>query len=103
MVRGRVGGSGAKFNLGEMPVTRCALRLDGGAVGIAWVKGRDARHAELAARLDAMLQEPRFHDQVHQHVIKPIAALQAAQRDLDARKAAATKVDFYTLARGEDK
>ena len=33
MVRGRMGGSGGKFNLGEVAVTRCAVRLDGGTVG----------------------------------------------------------------------
>jgi alpha-D-ribose 1-methylphosphonate 5-triphosphate synthase subunit PhnG len=105
MVRGRAGGSGEKFNLGEVPVTRCALRLDGesgnaiGVMGVAWVQGRDARHAELAARLDALLQIPAHHDQIHRHVIEPLAALQAARRDLIARKAAATKVEFYTLAR----
>lgn len=106
MVRGRAGGSGAKFNLGEMAVTRCALRMDrgdngssGGVMGVAWVQGRDARHAELAARLDALLQMPQHHDQILRHVIEPLAALQAARRDLMARKAAATKVEFYTLAR----
>jgi alpha-D-ribose 1-methylphosphonate 5-triphosphate synthase subunit PhnG len=103
MVRGRAGGSGAKFNLGEVPVTRCALRLDSCVMGVAWVQGRDARHAELAARLDALLQEPAHHDRIHRHVIEPLAAMQAARCDLAARKAAATKVDFYTLARGEDK
>ncbi len=104
MVRGRIGGTGAKFNLGEVPVTRCALRLardNGGAgiVGMAWVQGRDARHAEWAARLDALLQEPACHEQIHTQVIVPLAAAQAARRDVAARKAAATKVEFYTLAR----
>jgi alpha-D-ribose 1-methylphosphonate 5-triphosphate synthase subunit PhnG len=99
MVRARAGGSGAKFNLGEVPVTRCAVRLDSGTVGMAWVQGRDAQHAALAARLDALLQEPRHHRAILQQVIEPLAAQQAAQRDLAARKAAATKVEFYTLAR----
>lgn len=99
MVRGRIGGSGAKFNLGEVPVTRCAVRLESGTVGMAWVQGRDARHAELAAHLDALLQEPRHHRTIQQQVIEPLLAQQNAQRDLIARKAAATKVEFYTLAR----
>ena len=102
MVRGRAGGSGVKFNLGEVPITRCALRLDNGVgavMGVAWVQGRDARHAELAAQLDALLQMPQHHDQIHRHVIEPLAALQAARHDLIARKAGATKVEFYTLAR----
>ena len=99
MVRGRIGGSGAKFNLGEVPVTRCAVRLDSGTVGIAWVQGRDSQHAALAARLDALLQEPQYYRAIQNHVIEPLAAAQAARRDLVARKAAATKVEFYTLAR----
>jgi alpha-D-ribose 1-methylphosphonate 5-triphosphate synthase subunit PhnG len=99
MVRGRVGGTGAKFNLGEVPVTRCAVKLDSGTVGIAWVQGRDAEHATLAARLDALLQEPQHCERIHTHVIEPLAAAQAARREGAARKAAATKVAFYTLAR----
>ena len=109
MVRGRIGGSGAKFNVGEVPVTRCALRLAdvaAGATGMAWVLGGSAtraRHAELAAQLDAMLQEPRFHDAVQREVIVPLVRAQAKARELAGRKAAATTVAFYTLARGEDK
>lgn len=102
MVRGRIGGSGARFNLGEVPVTRCAVRLDSGTVGVAWVQGRDARHAELAATLDALLQEPArgsLHSNIHTHVLEPLAAAQEARRELKARKAAATRVEFYTLAR----
>jgi alpha-D-ribose 1-methylphosphonate 5-triphosphate synthase subunit PhnG len=99
MVRGRIGGGGAKFNLGEVPVTRCAVRLDSGTVGMAWVQGRDAGHAALAARLDALLQEPQYRRPIHTHVIEPQAPVQTARRDLIARKAAATKVEFYTLAR----
>ena len=58
MVRARAGGSGDKFNLGEMTVTRCALRLDSGAAGVAYVAGRSHRKAELAALGDALLQHP---------------------------------------------
>src|SRR3546814_213514 len=62
MVRARAGGSGAQFNLGQMTVTRCALRLTGGAagpdcVGLGYVQGRSKRHAELAALFDALLQD----------------------------------------------
>lgn len=100
MVRGRAGGTGAQFNLGEMPVTRCALRSGTGAtIGVAYVQGRNVRHAELAARLDALLQEPANCERIHTHVIEPLAAAQAARRDEASRKAAATKVEFYTLAR----
>jgi phosphonate C-P lyase system protein PhnG len=92
----------ATLKLGEAPVTRCALRLPGGAIGMAWVMGRDMRHAEYAARVDAMLQEPSVQHALHEQVIAPIAHRQQEARELASRKAAATTVSFYTLARGED-
>lgn len=102
MVRGRMGGDGAPFNLGEMTVTRCAVALEGGITGFAWVAGRDRRHAELAAVCDALLQDPRHRDRVMRTVIAPLAEAQAQRRDDRARRAAATRVDFFTLARGEN-
>ncbi len=53
MVRGRQGGTGAPFNLGEITVTRCTGRLDCGTVGHAHVQGRNRSHARRAAVLDA--------------------------------------------------
>jgi alpha-D-ribose 1-methylphosphonate 5-triphosphate synthase subunit PhnG len=97
MVRGRAGGDGAPFNLGEMTVTRCAVRL-GDAVGHAYVAGRDKRQAELAALVDAALQDPALHSALMAAVIAPLAARQDAAREAEARRAAATRVDFFTLA-----
>lgn len=96
MVRGRAGGDGAAFNLGEMTVTRCAVRL-GEAVGHAYVAGRDKRQAALAALLDAALQDPARHDALMGGVVVPLAARQAAGRDSEARRAAATKVEFLAM------
>lgn len=96
MVRGRAGGDGAAFNLGEMTVTRCAVRL-GDAVGHAYVAGRDKRQAELAALLDAALQDPAQHAALMGAVVVPLAARQAAGRDAEARRAAATKVEFLAM------
>lgn len=98
MVRGRQGGTGDAFNLGEMTVTRAAVRLAGGATGVGYVAGRDRRHAELAAALDAMMQSEALRPAADR-AIAPLAAAQAARRDIDARKAAATKVDFFTMVR----
>ncbi len=56
MVRGRAGGGGSAFNLGEMAVTRCTVRVAGGEVGHAYIAGRDRRRAELAAAVDALMQ-----------------------------------------------
>jgi alpha-D-ribose 1-methylphosphonate 5-triphosphate synthase subunit PhnG len=99
MLRGRAGGDGAAFNLGEMTVTRCSVRLtDGGAIGHAYVAGRDSRQAELAAALDAALQVPALRPTLLREVIAPLAAAQAARAEEAARKAAATRVEFFTLA-----
>lgn len=97
MVRGRTGGGGAPFNLGEMTVTRCTVRTDSGHVGHAYVAGRDARQAELAALLDAMLQDPRQQQDLQASVIAPLAASQRSRREETAAKAAATKVQFFAM------
>lgn len=101
MVRGRTGATGAPFNLGEMTVTRCSLRLGSGAVGHAWVQGRDKQHAQRAAVIDALMQGPEAAA-IRGAVLDPLAAEEAARRSLRAAKAAATKVEFFTLVRGED-
>jgi len=99
MVRGRMGGRGAPFNLGEMTVTRAAVRLEGGEAGVGYVAGRDKRHAELAAAIDAMMQSQRLRPMVETAVVEHLAASQEARKLAVARRAAATKVDFFTMVR----
>lgn len=101
MVRGRMGGTGAAFNLGEMTVTRCAVQLPGGAVGHAVVQGRDTGHARSAAVVDALMQTEAA-PALAAAVLAPLAQAEAEARGLRAAKAAATKVEFFTLVRGED-
>ena len=101
MVQGRMGGDGNAFNFGEVTVTRCSVRLGPGGVGHAVVLGCSTRHAELAAALDAMMQDEDASGLLEQAVIGPLAMAQGGRRDQAARKAAATRVEFFTLARGE--
>lgn len=101
MVRGRMGGTGAPFNLGEMTVTRCSLRLNGTA-GHAWVKGRDKDHAIRAAIVDALMQTDQA-DETRSRIIAPLVAEAKANSSGRAARAAATKVEFFTMVRGEDK
>lgn len=101
MVRGRAGGSGGAFNLGEMTVTRCSLRLDCGTVGHAVVQGRDRDKARTAALLDAVMQTTRAAE-VEAAVVAPLEAAETARRRARTAKAEATRVDFFTLVRGED-
>lgn len=105
MVQGRVGGTGERFNLGEVSVTRCALRVanlsDAGdaTVGVAYVLGRSHRQVQLAALADALLQDPAQQPVLDAQLLEPIRAyLRHTQAERQAR-AASTKVDFFTVAR----
>jgi len=104
MVRARAGGTGAQFNLGETTVSRCAVALDGepAAVGVAYVQGRSLRHAEQVAVLDALLQLPAWHERVREGVLAPLARAHTEQREARAAVAAQTRVEFFTMVRGED-
>ncbi len=103
MVQGRVGGSGARFNLGEVTVTRCAVRLEATdateSVGISYVLGRSRRKAHLAALCDALLQIPDLYPVLEASLLNPIRQHLAAAVDARAARAASTKVDFFTVAR----
>ncbi len=100
MVRGRAGGVGAAFNLGEVSVTRCALRLEDGAVGHAYVQGRSRDHAVRAAVLDALMQGAGAA-RIEAEVLAKLEAAAAQRARVRAEKAAATKVEFFTMVRGE--
>ena len=100
MVRGRAGGVGAAFNLGEVSVTRCALRLEDGAVGHAYVQGRSRDHAVRAAVLDALMQGAGAA-RIEAEVLAKLEAAAAQRARVRAEKAAATKVECFTMVRGE--
>jgi alpha-D-ribose 1-methylphosphonate 5-triphosphate synthase subunit PhnG len=102
MVKGRVGGDGAPFNLGEATVARAAVRLNTGEVGFGYTLGRDGEKARLIAICDALLQRVDLHDRLQRSVINPIREQIAAKRRLIDERTAATRVDFFTLVRGED-
>ena len=101
MLRGRVGGTGDAFNLGEATVTRCALRVGTSALGVGYALGRDRRKAEVIAIFDALLQDPERQEFLQQEVVAPLADQQAAARDAASRLAASSKVEFFTFVRGE--
>ena len=102
MVRGRAGGGGPPFNLGEMTVTRCTVDLPSGMAGHGYVAGRNVRHAELAAVFDALLQDPLLTAGIEESVIGPLEAIQRERRRQLAARSAATRVEFFTLVRGDD-
>jgi len=101
MIRGRAGGTGSLFNLGEMTVTRCALQLNEGIIGHGYVQGRSKADAEAAALVDALMQTDQA-ERVQNKVLDLLRQEAATRKTSRAEKAAATKVDFFTMVRGED-
>lgn len=102
MVRGRIGGDGAPFNLGEAMVSRAAVRLDSGEIGIGYRLGRNLEAARASALLDALCQRPEWAGRVETAVLSPVRLRLEQQRQRDAGAAAATTVEFFTVARGGD-
>lgn len=102
MLRGRIGGSGPPFNVGEATVTRAALRLETGAIGFSYLLGRSHRRARLAALVDAMGQDARHRAGLEASLVAPVTARRAEADARTRAETAATKVDFFTLVRGED-
>ena len=107
MLEGRAGNCGQRFNLGEMLITRCVVRLEpqSGAPateGYSFIQGNRPRHAELAALFDALLQQESWAQSLERSLIEPLAAKREAQLKKRAEETARTKVDFFTLVRGED-
>jgi alpha-D-ribose 1-methylphosphonate 5-triphosphate synthase subunit PhnG len=106
MLRGRVAGSGAPFNLGEATVTRCAVQLRQGVgeaaiTGVGYTLGRDRRKAELIACFDALAQLPEYAQALADTVLTPLAQRQAQARQAMADAAAGSQVAFFTMVRGE--
>ncbi|WP_064681558.1 phosphonate C-P lyase system protein PhnG [Rhizobium bangladeshense] len=102
MVRGRIGGGDAPFNLGEVTVTRATVRLDSGSVGHAQALGTDREKARLAAIFDALWQEEATKDFVERALLLPITERIAAAERRMADETAATRVDFFTMVRGDN-
>ena len=101
-LRGRIGGGGAPFNVGETTVTRATVRLPSGQVGHCYALGRDKQKAKLAAIADALWQDPARRTEVETRLIGPLRSALATAQEKRRAETAATKVDFFTMVRGED-
>lgn len=101
MVQGRAGGDGGPFNLGEATVTRAAVHVDGGATGMSYLLGRAPERARAAAVLDALWQDPALRIAV-EDAVRPVRRRLAVEAAAQAAETDATKVNFFTMTRGED-
>jgi alpha-D-ribose 1-methylphosphonate 5-triphosphate synthase subunit PhnG len=101
MVQAKADGSGSRFNLGEMTVSKCILEVQGKFMGSGWVMGSDLRHAELAALFDGLLQDPAHHDHLMTTLIPRLEEKERIRRERLLKDVSDTKVEFFTLKRGE--
>ncbi|MGK3137061.1 phosphonate C-P lyase system protein PhnG [Pantoea trifolii] len=101
-LQARMGGSGKRFVMGDATVTRAVVKLHDGTLGFSYVLGRNKAHAERCALIDALLQQPETQALLQEKLIAPLAALREEQRQLRAREIASSKVDFFTLVRGDN-
>ncbi|MCL6706019.1 phosphonate C-P lyase system protein PhnG [Pseudomonas sp. R2.Fl] len=102
MVRGRIGGGGAAFNLGEATVSRATVRLDCGTVGHGQALGTGKAKARFAAIFDALWQKPEMEPLIEARLLGPVSARLDAEDQRKREQTAATRVDFFTMVRGED-
>lgn len=102
MLRGRISGDGSPFNVGELTVARAAVKLASGETGFGYVLGRDHEKARFIALCDALVQNDRFRPVIENEVIEPLRLRQSEARKIAAERTAATRVEFFTLVRGED-
>lgn len=102
MARGRTGGSGAPFNFGEVTVTRCVIVIESGETGHATIMGRDKEKARLAALADAFWQVEAGRSDVETAIVDPVLARIAREDANIGAETQATKVDFFTMTRGEN-
>ncbi|MFJ2602357.1 phosphonate C-P lyase system protein PhnG [Pantoea agglomerans] len=101
-LQARMGATGKRFVMGDATVTRAVVQLSDGTLGYGYLLGRDKAHAERCALLDALLQQPETRQLLEEKIITPLAAWRDEQRQLRAREIASSKVDFFTLVRGDN-
>lgn len=93
--------TGGRFMVGDMTVSRAAVQLKDGTCGYSYVIGRNREHAERCAWLDALLQTNGATSQLWDSVIVPLHQQQQAQCAQQQDEVAASRVNFFTLVRGE--
>lgn len=101
-VRARMGSTGRQFNVGDATITRAVIKLSSGELGYSYLQGRSKSHAELAAVIDALMQNDQYLEVLNSQLIEPLAALKHERDSQRAQEVASSKVDFFTMVRGED-
>jgi alpha-D-ribose 1-methylphosphonate 5-triphosphate synthase subunit PhnG len=98
MMQARQDGAGNRFNLGEVTVSRCILKVND-VMGYAMVMGPDLHHAELAAFFDALFQMPDLD--LRNALVSELRRMKNKRHAQDAAEVQTSKVEFFTMKRGE--
>lgn len=98
-VQARMGGTGNRFNVADVTVTRCVIKLENGDLGYSYISGRNKPHAELAALIDGLMQSETYQPELMMSVIQPLQTTRAKKHQLRQQQVASSKVDFFTLVR----
>ena len=101
-IQARMGGTGERFFAGDATLTRAAIRLNSGTLGYSYVLGRDKAHAERCAVIDALLQEQPYFQTLMETLITPLEADRAARLAARQAEVNTSRVDFFTLVRGDN-
>ena len=101
-LRGRIGGGGAPFNFGEATVTRATVKLTTGEIGHSYALGSDKEKASISAPIDALWQRAESRAEIETRILAPLRSRLAEADAKRSAETAATKVDFFTMVRGED-
>ena len=101
-IQARMGGTGERFFAGDATLTRAAIRLNSGTLGYSYVLGRDKAHAERCAVIDALLQEQPYFQTLMETLITPLEADRAARIAARQAEVNTSRVDFFTLVRGDN-
>ena len=106
MVRAKTGGTGQAFNMGEMTVTRTVIRLNdinaqNDVIGFGYTAGRNTQKSELIAVIDACFQLSEYAASITKLLLQPLQQLRQQQKNQQTAQVSATKVNFFTMVRGE--
>ena len=101
-IQARMGGTGERFFAGDATLTRAVIRLNSGTLGYSYVLGRDKPHAERCAVIDALLQEQPHFQTLMETLIAPLEADRAALIAARQAQINTSRVDFFTLVRGDN-
>lgn len=101
-IQARMGGTGERFFAGDATLTRAVIRLASGTLGYSYQLGRDKQHAERCAVIDALLQEQPHFQTLMETLITPLEADRAARLAARQAEVNTSRVDFFTLVRGDN-